>query len=153
MLNFWLKYVYVIFPVFFKLGMNQPKVETIDEDTKNQIQDLIKQIQENQCNTHVYFPILNFYAIDKLRLCIRCTRRTFFFSGVETKYNTLEIVQIEVPKEHQQQGICSYFITEFEKLALKNGRKVYVECVLNPILANHLVKRGYNLYNEDCYIN
>lgn len=62
-------------------------------------------------------------------------------------HTTLDIANIQVYEEYQRQGYCRRFLDLAEKTC--PFAAVFVENVLTPHLARHLVKRGYEEIRND----
>jgi len=103
-------------------------------------------------------PLLN--LIEERRASLFGVRRWLFippfsvFMRVTSHYldgamqPTLDVATID-NAEQPGQGAFSVFMTEVEKIALKEGCYVRVESVNNEDLVKHLAKRGYQIKDED----
>jgi hypothetical protein len=60
-----------------------------------------------------------------------------------TIHPCLDIASVEVAETKRGVGVFTSFRKRFEKAAMKCGRWVFVECVQNRRLSNHLPSVGY----------
>lgn len=70
-------------------------------------------------------------------------RATFRISDERIKSKTLELARVEVAPAFRRMGLFTRVLDLFEAKAAEHGRRVFVESVLNELVANLLIARGY----------
>lgn len=54
-----------------------------------------------------------------------------------------DIGSVEVDEGYRNKGVFRVFLKRFEQIAAREGKHVFVENALNPLLADMLRRRGY----------
>lgn len=90
-----------------------------------------------------HFGVRAWLSIPPFNVFMRVT--THYFDGQMRP--TIDVATID-NTEQRGQGAFPLFMSEVEKIALKEGHFVMVECVNNEALVKHLVKLGYQLRDE-----
>lgn len=105
----------------------------------NQLQELIEQAKTRRSiNQYIYG--------DNITAYIRITSRLIDRQMVKT----IDIGNVEVNKESQGKGVFKDFLEGVELIAKREGRAVYIESILSPILMEKLPQYGYTSNNEIC---
>lgn len=78
--------------------------------------------------------------VGPIDLYVRLTTRV-----LDTQWKkTIDLADITIPTELRNQKLFSRVLREFETLAVRHNRCVFVESIINPIIRNALERRGYS---------
>ena len=103
--------------------------------------ELINNVELNiRTNQWYNFPLYHMVAY------IRVTSRY-----INDEYiKTIDLSTVEVSEAYMNKGFFTKFIQEIEYLAKVYSRTIYVESIINPILGDFLVRRGYHKLEHQC---
>lgn len=85
----------------------------------------------------VFIDVPEYHVTCYLRKTVR------YCSKLARLVPTIDIATIEVVEKHRSKGNCGRFLEGMAGLAKKYGRHLFVECVHNELLADMLIRRGY----------
>ncbi|MBI6882615.1 hypothetical protein [Pseudomonas putida] len=100
------------------------------------------------------FSPLNDFMVENSRGGI--ARKRFFIGPIDvyvrvntrllghSSHRTLDLVDITIAEDQQGKGIFRSLLAYLEVAAAQNGRAIFVENIVNPILRSALARRGYS---------
>ncbi|MBD8088973.1 hypothetical protein IFT48_03190 [Pseudomonas fluorescens] len=83
--------------------------------------------------------------IGGIQVYVRMTSRVLGNQWIKT----LDLADITVPTNLRGQRLFSQVLKEFERLGAQYNRSVYVESIINPIIREALIRRGYTLRESE----
>jgi hypothetical protein len=97
----------------------------------------------NDIKTHQWFYFKEYH----LNIYIRITNR--YINGKFV--NIIDLSTIEIEESFRNKGYFTKFLIYVELIATEYNRLIYVESILNSILMDFLLNRGYLVANMDTY--